>query len=338
LLQRLLFFPVSVTEVTSQPGAAQSFPRTGILLLRDCLKLAILRVLEVDKSEGSETTAACPLPGKHAPETPSHAYPIGLTWIGNAGAVLFGQHGDITAQTQQAGSSRQVAYQHAHRVQQAVADAQRPGPAYQQVLQHNEQLRQENQQLGEALDVSVDFPQARQRQFTTTAAAMGHSLAQSLTLSAHRPVAATLPLPRPAGALGPPVGPTGPLRPEGLDEACRPLVACLCLDEISFRRQPVLMGVEPHSLAWVLAERAPDRSGPTWAKALAAWPSVPDVAADGGSGLKLGLELAAAKRQEDAAKANRQAPAAGPVPAPAVPLPIGLDVFHIRREGERALR
>jgi hypothetical protein len=261
-----------------------------------------------------------------------------LTWIGNAAAVLFGHHGDITQQTQQAGCSRQVAYQHAHRVQQAVADAQRPGPAYAQLRQDNEQLRQENQQLWEALDAGIDFPLAKQRQFTTTAAAMGLSLAQILAL-----LAIVLPPTRcPSRAhLGRWVRQAAQQARrvlKVLDEACRPLVVCLCLDEIFFRRQPVLMGVEPHSLAWVLAERAPDRSGPTWAKALAAWPGVRDVAADGGSGLKLGLELAAAKRQEDAAKANRQAPAAGRVPAPAVPLHVRLDVFHIRREGERALR
>jgi hypothetical protein len=39
----------------------------GTLGTPDCLPLPILRVLEVDKSAGSETTA-CPLPGKHAPE------------------------------------------------------------------------------------------------------------------------------------------------------------------------------------------------------------------------------------------------------------------------------
>ena len=265
-----------------------------------------------------------------------------LTWIGNAAAVLLGQHGDITLQTQQAGCSRQIAYHHAHRVQQAVADAQRSGPAYAQLLQDNEQLRQENQQLWDALDASIDFPLAQQRQFTTTAAALGLSRSQILTL-----LAIVLPPTRcPSRAhLGRWVRQSAQQASrvlKVLDEACRQLVVCLCLDEIFFRRQPVLMAVEPHSLAWVLAERAPDRSGPTWAKALAAWPAVRDVAADGGSGLKLGLELAAAKRQEDAAKAqaraNRQTPAAGPAPAPAVPLHVRLDVFHIRREGERALR
>src|SRR5262245_33122517 len=57
-----------------------------------------------------------------------------------------------------------------------------------------------------------------------------------------------------------------------LDKACRPLVLCLCLDEIFFPRKPVLMAAEPRSLAWVPGQRAADRTGETWAKALAAWP------------------------------------------------------------------
>src|SRR5947208_5315407 len=157
-----------------------------------------------------------------------------LTWIGNAAAVLFGQHGDITQQPQQAGCSRQLAYQHAHRVQQAIPDAQRPGPAYAQLRQDNEQLRQENQQLWDALDASIDFPLAKQRQFTTTAAAMGLSLAQILAL-----LAIVLPPPRcPSRAhLGRWVRQAAQQASRVLkilDEACRPLVACLCLDEIFF--------------------------------------------------------------------------------------------------------
>jgi hypothetical protein len=116
---------------------------------------------------------------------------------------------------------------------------------------------------------------------------------------------------------------------EVLDGACRALVVCLCLDEIFFRRQPVLMGVEPFSLAWVLGARTSDRSGPTWAKALAAWPEVEEVAADGGSGIELGLELTVAKRQEVARKQKG---------GPAKPLRVCLDTFHTQREGGRALR
>jgi len=115
-----------------------------------------------------------------------------------------------------------------------------------------------------------------------------------------------------------------------LDQACRPLVLCLCLDEIFFRRKPVLMAVEPHSLAWVTGWRALDRSGETWAKALTAWPLLEDVAADGGTGIERGLQLARAQRQQAARTA-----AGG---HQARPIHARLDVFHIRRDGARALR
>jgi hypothetical protein len=101
------------------------------------------------------------------------------------------------------------------------------------------------------------------------------------------------------------------------------------LDEIFCRRRPVLMGVEPHSLVWALGERAADRSGETWARALAAWPALQDVAVDGGSGLARGLDLTRAARQEQA----DQTPGAS-----ATPLRSRLDVFHVRQDGTRALR
>jgi hypothetical protein len=115
-----------------------------------------------------------------------------------------------------------------------------------------------------------------------------------------------------------------------LDKACRTLVLCVCLDEIFFHRKPVLMAVEPRSLAWVLGQRAADRSGDTWAKALAAWPNVEDVASDGGTGLERGLKLTAAQRRQAAQQAGDG--------QQAKPIRARLDVFHIRRDGSRALR
>jgi hypothetical protein len=251
-----------------------------------------------------------------------------LTWIGNAAAVLFGHHGAVAQQTDQAGCSRQAAYQHADKVQQAIADAQHPGPTRAELRAEVQALRAENGQLWDWLEEALEPPKVKQRQFAVAAAAMGLSLCQTLALLAillpprRCPRRATLGrwVQRAARRAG------GVLA--ALDRACRGLIVCLCLDEIFFRRRPVLMGIEPHSLTWVLGARAPDRSGPTWAKALAPWPLVRDVAADGGSGLERGLALAAAKRREDATKAGGQA----------VPLCVRLDVFHTRRDGERALR
>ena len=70
-----------------------------------------------------------------------------LSWIGNAAAVLFGKHGDITAQAQQAGCTRQAAYEHADRVQQAVAQAQQAGPDRDQLLGELRDLRHQLKDL-----------------------------------------------------------------------------------------------------------------------------------------------------------------------------------------------
>ena len=58
-----------------------------------------------------------------------------------------------------------------------------------------------------------------------------------------------------------------------LDRACQLLVLILCLNEIFFHREPVLVAVGPHGMAWVAGQRDPDRSGETWCGLLQAWPA-----------------------------------------------------------------
>ena len=106
------------------------------------------------------------------------------TWIGNAAAVLRRQHGDVSAQARQANCSRQSVYDHADKVQRAVEDAHLPGPSRAELLQQNQQLRQENRELWDWLEQSLDCPQDKQQQFASTASAMGLSLAQILVLLA----------------------------------------------------------------------------------------------------------------------------------------------------------
>lgn len=251
-----------------------------------------------------------------------------LTRIGNAAAVLFGGHGDVTQQAETACCSRQTVYDHAAQVQQTLTEAHQPGPSRQQLLQQVQQLREDNGQLWQWLEQALDGQKRKQQQFAVTAAAMGLSLQQTLTLLAVLLPASRLPSRPTLGRWVQQAGQQANRLLQLLDQAAQRLVLCLCLDEIFFHRKPVLMGIEPHSFAWVLGQRTADRSGPTWAKALAAWPCVRDIAADGGTGIELGLQLTAAKRQEQAAKTQREA----------VPLAARLDNFHIQREGERALR
>ena len=75
-----------------------------------------------------------------------------------------------------------------------------------------------------------------------------------------------------------------------LDRACQRWVLTLCLDEIFFHREPILMAVEPVSLAWLAGQRGPDRTGASWCAVIEKWPSLEHVIADGGTGLEKGVQ------------------------------------------------
>ena len=249
-----------------------------------------------------------------------------LTWLGNAAAVLFGRRGAVTAQAQHAGCSRQAAYDHAQAVQQAVTDLHAGGPSRDQLLRENAQLREENRQLWAALEDTIAFPPAKQRQFTAVAAALGLSLQQTLALLLIVLPAACCPSRATLGRWVQQAAARASRLLAVLDRACHSLVWALCLDEIFCHRQPLLIGVEPHSLAWLLGQRAPDRTGETWCQALVPWSRLTDVIIDGGSGLRRGLALVQQHWQQ-----------AAPL-LPPLPLHCNLDNFHIQQEGQRALR
>ena len=105
---------------------------------------------------------------------------------------------------------------------------------------------------------------------------------------------------------------------EVLDEVTRPQVTEGAFDEIFVGQTPVLMGVEPESLCWLLGKMADSRDGATWAAEFARFQSLEHVITDAGSGLAKGLALANESRQQ--------------------PLEHTLDVFHTLREGSRAWR
>ena len=87
-----------------------------------------------------------------------------VTWIGNAAAVLWGRWGDVSRQAETAGCSRQTVYQHARRVQQAVAQQGDPEPARQELLDQIRDLRRENRQLWNWLEQTIELPKTQQRQ------------------------------------------------------------------------------------------------------------------------------------------------------------------------------
>ena len=151
------------------------------------------------------------------------------TWILNAAAVFFGQHGAVSRQAEQAGCSRQTVYQHAQELEQRLAaepdadptTAERPRPAA---------VAPPEPVAGARVLLDKD----KLKELATTAFAMGLSLRQvedllGVLLPADKvPDHSTLghwvqAEARRAGAVL-----------EALDPACAPRVRTLALDEIFF--------------------------------------------------------------------------------------------------------
>jgi hypothetical protein len=245
-------------------------------------------------------------------------------WIANAAARLVGNHGAVTATAQQTGCSRQCVYDHSQKVLAAVEAQHSGGPTRAQLIQDNAALRQENAQLWDWLFQTIEFPTAKRQGFAVTATAMGLSLNQIRALLAILLGAAACPgrstvhrwVQAAATAAGQVL--------KRLDRAAQTLVVVGCLDEIFFRRRPVLVGVEPQSMVWFLGKKADDCQGATWFGELKSWSSLRRVVCDAGSGLQAGV----ATIQQDR-RAN---------PKESVPLEMGLDVFHTKQEASRVLK
>jgi hypothetical protein len=253
-----------------------------------------------------------------------------VSWIGNAAAVLCGCRGSVTRRAQEAGCSRQTVYEHASRVASALADHLSAGPSREELLRIVEQLRRENAELWEALEQAIDFPREKQQEFLATAAGMGLSLSQILVLLAVILPASECPSRSKLGRWLEAWCTRAREVLHVLDRACRELVLTLCIDEIYLGRRPVLVGVEPHSMAWIIGQKAEDCSGPTWYESLRDWDRLEYVVADAGSGLRKGLSLIQEARSQEAKNSQE-----GESPQEAEeerPLEVGLDVFHIKKE------
>jgi hypothetical protein len=247
-----------------------------------------------------------------------------LSWIGNAAAVLLGGHGAVTEQAEKAGCSRQSAYEHAGKVQRALEEAHLGGPSRAELLDEVASLRQQLQQAQQRHRDAIDFGQARRQRFLSRACALGISLGQ-----AHELFEALLDGQGPEVPAAPSRATLGRLLKAAcsrasavlgvLDSHSRPLAVQLAPDEIFAHGKPILVGVEPQSLAVLLCQRAADRTGPTWQEALLPFSALEFAVSDQGSGLQAGLRALAAGRP------------------PQRPLVQGLDLFHISQEAQPVL-
>jgi hypothetical protein len=243
-------------------------------------------------------------------------------WIANAAARLVGRRGAVTEQAKMARCSRQSVYDHAGKVKAAVeAEHGGGGPTRAELVEENEARRQENTQLWGWLSQTIELPLAKIQEFAVTAVAMGLSNSQVRALLAILQGAKASPsrstIHRWVKAAGIAAGEVL----KQLDRSCQKLVLVGCLDEIFFHRQPVLVGIEPHSMVWFLGKKAVNHQGSTWVGELRPWTSLRYVTSDAGVGLKAGItQMQKHQRQLDQ-----------------VPLEQGLDVFHTKREARRVL-
>jgi hypothetical protein len=250
-------------------------------------------------------------------------------WIGNAAAVLSGTWGAITRRSEQSGYSRTAIYTHATRVVQAVANEQAGGLSYEELWAEHERLRAENQDLWQAWAEAEELSEAKQREVATSGSAMGLSLTQVVTVLAIVLPWGAVPSRATVGRWVQQAAVQAGRILEVLARACQARVLALCLDEIFFHREPILMGIEPGSLVWVAGQRSPDRSGESWRQVIENWPCLEHVIADGGTGLERGVKLANEARSALAQESESVSPVA---------ITMGLDVFHTQRELEQALR
>src|SRR5271166_4185086 len=94
-------------------------------------------------------------------------------WIVDAAARFSGRRAAVSQQAEQSNCSRQTVYDHSRKVLRAVTAEHANGASWQHLLEQNQVLRQENAQLHDRLKQAVEFPQAKQQEFSSKARAMG---------------------------------------------------------------------------------------------------------------------------------------------------------------------
>ena len=249
-------------------------------------------------------------------------------WMGNAAAVVSGAWGGGTPRATQSGYSRTSIYSHAHRVVRAVLNEQTSGVSDEALCADYERLRSEHEALWQAWSEAEELSEAKQRAFASAGSAMGLSLTQIVTLLAVVVPRLAVPSRARVGRWVQQARKQAGHILHVLDRACQQGVLTLCLDEIFFHHEPIVMAVEPASRAWVAAQRGPDRPGESGEKVVAEWPRLEYGIADGGKGIERGVRLA-----DEARPGQAQEPGADVSPSRTM----GLDVLHTQREGARVL-
>jgi hypothetical protein len=216
--------------------------------------------------------------------------------LASAAVVFYGPHGAVTQHATQRGVSRPTLYREAQAVVRAL-DPRRHQEELACLRQQRADLQDQCAQLQQRLAAVVVVDADKQTEFAATGQALGVSLAavQALLrvlLGAATPSRAELGRRSQAAARR-----AGVLLAV-LDGHSRGRARQVAADEIFSGRRPILMMVEPDSLCWLGGRLADNRDGQTWAEELRTLRVAEQVTADGGLGLRKGVALVSAERQQ----------------------------------------
>jgi hypothetical protein len=104
------------------------------------------------------------------------------TWVRNAAAVFLGQHGAVTKQAEESQCSRETVYEHARKVEQRLAQAAQDKARLEEQEAENQRLQRRVAELEARSEQQPALGRTKQRQFATTASAMGLSERQTADL------------------------------------------------------------------------------------------------------------------------------------------------------------
>lgn len=216
--------------------------------------------------------------------------------IASAATVLFGPQGAVTRHACSRGVPRQTLYREADGVIRALD----PRP-------HQEELARVRQQLADvsarcvqlqcSLAAAVVVDQDKQAEFAATGQAVGVSLSAvhvllAVILGHATPSRAEL------GRFSHAAGVRAGTLLAVLDRHSRSRARQVAADEIFSGRKPILMTVDQDSLCWLGGRLADNRNGETWAAEFRGLTAAEQVTADGGTGLRRGVALISAERQQ----------------------------------------
>jgi hypothetical protein len=240
--------------------------------------------------------------------------------LASAAVVFYGFHGAVAQHAAWRGVSRQALYREAD----AVLHALDPHPHQEEIACLRQQLADlsaEYAQLQSQLALAVVVDRDKQAEFAATGQARGVSLSALYVLL---PVflAKATPSPAKLGRFSQAAGRRAGALLAVLDRHSRGRARQVAADEIYTGRRPILMTVEQQSLCWLGGRLADNCHGETWAEEFRGLTAAEQVTMDGGQGLRKGLALVNAERQQAGGSSMRDQ----------------RDHFHIVHRARRARR